>query len=296
MIRIGMIGADSTHTEAWTQLVNPPDSPLHGRAQVVKLWGEDADQAREKAQAWQIPEVVGTPAEALADVDLAMVVNRYGDDHPPHARLAIEAGLPTFVDKPFANEMDDVHSLVSLAGERDVPLMSCSALRYAGEVMELQERMAGFGALNCAVISGAAAGGFPDPRALHPFFYGVHAVELLHTLLGGGAESVTTRRTDRCDIGLVQYGDGRQGVVNLLHETPGLYHGAVFGAEGWGEADIVDGSRFYTETLTRVIQMAESGEPPFPIAWSVEVMAMMAALVRSAEEGGRTVQISKIGQ
>ena len=296
MIRIGMIGADSTHTEAWTQLVNPADSPLHGKAQVVKLWGEDAEQARAKAAEWQIAEVVGTPAEALTDVDLAMVVNRYGDDHPPHARLAIEAGLPTFVDKPFANDMEEVHSLVSLAAERDVPLMSCSALRYAGEVLALQERMAEFGALNCAVVSGAAAGDFPDPRALHPFFYGVHAVELLHTLLGGGAEAVTTRRTERCDIGLVEYGDGRQGVVNLLHRTPGLYHGAVFGATGWGEADIVDGSRFYAETLARVIQMAESGEPAFPVAWSVEVMAMMAALVRSAEEGGRTVPLSEFGQ
>ncbi len=296
MIRIGMIGADSTHTEAWTQLVNPPGSPLHGQAQVVKLWGEDAEQARAKASEWQIPEVVGSPEEALGDVDLAMVVNRYGDDHPPHARLAIEAGLPTFVDKPFANNMDDVHSLVGLAAERGVPLMSCSALRYAGEVMELQESMAGFGALNCAVVSGAAAGDFPDPRALHPFFYGIHATELLHTLLGGGAEAVTTRRTDRCDIGLVDYADGRQGVVNLLHETPGLYHGAVYGAEGWGEADIVDGGRFYAETLARVIKMAESGEPPFPISWTVEVMAIMAALVRSAEEGGRTVHIGKFGQ
>ena len=293
MIRIGMIGADSTHTEAWTQLVNPADSPLYGRAQVVKLWGEDAEQAQAKATTWQIPEVVGTPAEALKDVDLAMVVNRYGEDHPPHARLAIEAGLPTFVDKPFANEMEDVHSLIRLAAERDVPLMSCSALRYAGEVMELQERMAGFGALNCAVVSGAAAGDFPDPRAMHPFFYGIHATELLHTLLGSGAAAVTTRRTERCDIGLVHYADGRQGVVNLLHETPGLYHGAVYGAEGWGEADIVDGDRFYTETLARVIQMAVSGEPPFPIAWTVEVMAIMAALVRSAEEGGRTVQIGR---
>ena len=79
MIRIGMIGADSTHTEAWTQLVNPPDSPLFGRAQVVKLWGEDAEQAGAKAKQWQIPAVVGTPEEALTDVDLVMVVNRYGE-------------------------------------------------------------------------------------------------------------------------------------------------------------------------------------------------------------------------
>ena len=294
MIRIGMIGADSTHTEAWTQLVNLPDAPLYGQAQVVKLWGEDGEQARAKAKACQIPAVVATPAEALTDVDLAMVVNRYGDDHPPHARLALEAGLPTFVDKPFANRMDDVHALVSLAAERGAPLMSCSALRYAVEVIALQERMAGFGALNCAVVSGAAAGDFPDPRAKHPFFYGIHAVELLHTLLGGGAQAVTTRRTQRCDIGLVQYADGRQGSVNLLHRTPGLYHGAVFGAEGWGEAAVVDAERFYAGTLERVIGMAVSGEPPFPVTWAVEVMAVMAALVRSAEEDGRSVPLSEL--
>jgi predicted dehydrogenase len=296
MIRIGMIGADSTHTEAWTQLVNPPGGLLHGQAQVVKLWGEDADQARAKANDLQIPAVVDTPADVLSDVDLVMVVNRYGDDHPPHARLAIEAGLPTFVDKPFANDIEDVHSLVSLAAQQDVPLMSCSALRYAVEVMALQEKMAGFGALNCAVISGAAAGDFPDPRAKHPFFYGIHAIELLHTLLGGGAEAVTTRRTDRCDIGMVHYADGRQGVVNLLHKTPGFYHGAVFGAQGWGEADVVDAERFYSGTLERVIKMAASGEPPFPIAWSAEIMAVMAAMVRSAEENGRTVPLSELLQ
>ena len=79
------------------------------------------------------------------------------------------------------------------------------------EVMELQEKMAAFGPLNCAIVSGAAAGDFPDPRAKHPFFYGIHATELLHTLLGSGAQAVTTRRTERCDIALVDYDDGRQG-------------------------------------------------------------------------------------
>ena len=293
MIRIGMIGADSTHTEAWSRLVNLPNAPLYGQAQVVKLWGEDRSQASAKANDCRIPAVVDRPAEALEDVDLAMIVNRYGDDHPPYARLAIEAGLPTFVDKPFANEMEDVHQLVSLAQQRNAPLTSCSALRYAGEVMELQEKMAAFGPLNCAIVSGAAAGDFPDPRAKHPFFYGIHATELLHTLLGSGAQAVTTRRTERCDIALVDYDDGRQGVVNLLHKTPGFYHAAVFGAEGRGDADVVDATRFYAGTLARVIQMAAGGEPPFPVAWAVEVMAIMAALVRSAEEGGRTVPLSE---
>ena len=82
MIKIGMIGADSTHTESYSKLVNLPGAPLSGRAQVVKLWGEDRVQAEAKAQQVQIPQVVATPAEAISGVDLVMICNRYGDDHP----------------------------------------------------------------------------------------------------------------------------------------------------------------------------------------------------------------------
>ena len=42
--------------------------------------------------------------------------------------------------------------------------------------------------------------------------------------------------------------------------------------------------------------MAAGGEPPFPVTWSVEIMAVMAALVRSAEEDGRTVPLSELMQ
>lgn len=294
MISIGMLGADSTHTEAYTQLVNSPHGPLHGRARVTKLWGEDQTQAEEKATDFNIPQVVTTPEEAVADVDVVMVCNRYGDDHPPHANLAIEAGIPTFVDKPFANELDAAKALARLASEKSVPLMSCSAVRYAVEVVALQQQLPGFGSLNCVIASGMASGDFPDPRAIHPFFYGIHPVELLHTLLGSGAETVTTRRTPRCDIGLVHYADGRQGIINLLQETPSLYHAAVYGASGCAQIEIVDWDNFYVETLSQVIRMAETGAPPYPIDWAIEVMAIMTALVQSAENDGQLIQLSEL--
>jgi predicted dehydrogenase len=294
MIKIGMIGADSTHTEAYASLVNLPGAPLSGRARVVKLWGEDHGQAEAKAEQCAIPQVVDEPAGALQGVDLVMVCNRYGDDHPPYARMAIEAGLPTFVDKPFANDFGEARALADLATDRGIPLLSCSAVRYAAEVLALQERLADFGALSCAVCSGQAAGDFPNPRARHPFFYGIHPVELLHTLLGSGAEAVTTRRTARCDIGLVHYGDGRQGVVNLLQKSPSLYHSVVYGERGWGEVDIREFTNFYVGTLARIIDMAETGAPPFPIDWAVEVMAIMTALMRSAENDGQTIQLSNL--
>ncbi|MEZ4734391.1 MAG: Gfo/Idh/MocA family oxidoreductase [Caldilineaceae bacterium] len=294
MIAIGMIGADSTHTESYTKLVNLPGAPLYGRAKVVKLWGEDGEQARTKAAEYQIPQVVNSPEEAISGVDLVMVCNRYGDDHTAPARLALAAGVPTFVDKPFANDFADVQALVQLAAEKHVPLMSCSAVRYAVEMVELQQRLPDFGPLTCAVTSGPASGDCPNPRARHPFFYGIHPVELLHTLLGPGAEAVTTRRTARCDVGLVHYPDGRQGVVNLLQKSPSLYHGVVYGEQDWAEINIRNWSHFYVETLNRIITMAETGTPPYPIAWAVEVMAILTALLRSAETGGERVQLSAL--
>jgi predicted dehydrogenase len=294
MISIGMIGADSSHTEAYATLANPAGAPLHQQARIVKLWGDDLDQARQKAAACEVPQVVANPEEAISNVDLVIVCNRYGDDHPPYVRLALEAGIPTFVDKPFANDFDSVRDLVHMAQQRGVPLMSCSPIRYARELLEVQQLLSGFGPVNCAVTSGMATGDFPNPRAKHPFFYGIHPVELLHALLGPGAETVTTQRTSRSDVATVSYADGRQGVINLFQKTPSLYHGIVFGANGWGEVNIRDYESFYLGTLTHAVAMAESGQPPLPIEWALEVIAILTALIRSAEEGGKRIELSEL--
>lgn len=76
MLKTGMIGADSTHTESFSKLINLPGVPFFGRAQVLKLWGEDRAQAAEKAKQVQIPQVVAAPAEAIRGVELVMVSNR----------------------------------------------------------------------------------------------------------------------------------------------------------------------------------------------------------------------------
>jgi predicted dehydrogenase len=294
MISIGMIGTDGTHTESYAKLMNLPGAPLAGRAKVVKMWGEDAAQTQEKATQYNIPQVVGSPEETIQGVDLVMICNRYGDDHPAPARLALQAGVPTFVDKPFANDFSEVRALAQLATETGTPIMSCSALRYAPPVLEMAPRLPSFGTLNCAVASGPSAGDFPNPRAKHPYFYGVHTVELLHTLLGPGAEAVTTQRTSRCDIGLVQYADGRQGTINLLPKSPTLYHGAVYGEQGWGQVDIGEASDFYVGTLANIITMAETGKSPLPLTSTVEVMSILTALIRSAENDGHTIWLKDL--
>lgn len=291
MLRLGMIGADSSHTELYGGLL-APGGPLAHRAAVVKLWGEDRAQAREKAAQLHIAEVVDHPADAVAGVDAVLVHCRYGDDHAQGARLALQAGRPTFVDKPFVNDLFTARDLARLSKESGAPLMSCSSLRYANEMQELQAQQAGFGPTTLVSVVGPAAGSFPNPRATHPFFYGVHATELLHTLMGSGATSVTTHRTPGCDVAVVSYPEGRQGVLNLIRRGPAVYQAAIYGKDGWGQMEIKDHSSYYHNCMVHILDMFETGHNACPIEWAVEIVAILTALVQSAAAGGQTVRVS----
>ena len=55
MIKIGIIGCDSTHTENYAAILNRDIAGSDMRA--TKLWGEDPDQATAKAAETGIPEL-----------------------------------------------------------------------------------------------------------------------------------------------------------------------------------------------------------------------------------------------
>lgn len=83
------------------------------------------------------------------DID-AVVIAAPASDHARLARRALEAGKPTFVEKPLALELADAENLSALATERNLPLMVGHLLQYhpafvtlkalveAGEIGELR--------------------------------------------------------------------------------------------------------------------------------------------------------------
>jgi hypothetical protein len=105
---------------------------------------------------------------------------------------------------------------------------------------------------------------------------------------------VTTQRTPLCDSALVHYPDGRQGIINLLQKSPSLYHGVVYGEKGWAQVEIGDSPDFYSGTLDKILETAETGHSPLPLSATIEVMAILAALLRSADEGGKTIRLKEL--
>lgn len=186
MIDIAFLGSDSTHAEEFAQRINKLKSPFSGVARVVSIWGEDKDQTREKAKCLSIKKVCESPEQALENVDLAMVIGRFGDSHMLPTKLALERGIPTFVDKPFTSSFAEARELVALAERSGTPLLSCSPLRFCSEVKRLIALRKEKAKLNHLLISGPAncieLG--DDSRFGSIFFFGIHVVEILHEILG----------------------------------------------------------------------------------------------------------------
>ena len=220
-MRIGIVGFDTSHVVQFTMRLNhvdiEEDQWVEG-AQVVagfpgtsKITDDDTLDEYTVTVAGYGVELVDAPEELIGKIDAVMVEFQSGIVHLEYARPFLEAGLPTFVDKPFTCSVADARELAALAAENDVPLFSSSSLRYALEIQQLKAEQAQTGE-----VLGAMA---YSPAGLHPenpglFHYGIHAVETLYALMGPGCEQVWCAYEDGAEVVVGRWEDERLGSIH----------------------------------------------------------------------------------
>lgn len=226
MKKIAILGSDSSHVEAFTKLINLPKAPFRSRARVVSIWGEDIQQTASKANDLGIFNVCNSPEQALAGVNYVFVLGRFPESHYSPAKLALEKGLSTFVDKPFVNDSKHAEELMGLAQKQKAKLMSCSAYRFSREIQKLRgifQKQP----FKSAVMTGPRECNDlgPDPRFKDLFFYGVHAVEALLQIFGDDIIDIKASSSDRGTFAVLKYRNGFHCGLNFLTDLPGeFYH------------------------------------------------------------------------
>jgi predicted dehydrogenase len=296
MIRIGLVSCDTSHVVEFTKRFNHvgiDEAQWVEGAQVVAAWSgpseitppETIDQYVDALKGWGVA-MVDSPEAMIGQIDAVMVEAQGGGVHRELVTPFLEAGLPSFVDKPFACSVEDAQAMADRAQKNGAPLFSSSSLRYA---LEIQETLAD---ANVGPIVGAHT---YSPAALHPanpglFHYGIHAVEPLYALMGGGCQAVWCAFSEGGEVTNGLWSDGRIGSVR------GTRQGAhAYGFIAWGEksvrASAIDASYIYRELLKRVVRMFETREAPVPIEEAVEIVRFIVAAMKSAENGGDRVAL-----
>lgn len=296
MIRIGLVDFDTSHVEAFTQRFNHLDVAetewVHGATVVAGCPG-DSEMMPEripgyvaKLQSYGI-EFVDRPADLLGRIDAVMIESQQGSRHLERARLFLEAGLPTFVDKPFAETVRDADAMIALARKHGAPLLSCSALRFDPQVVAALDRREALGAILSADVWTAAALHPGNPGLLH---YGIHGVEMLYALMGPGCRTVHSVATEQSEVNAGLWPNGHVSTVRGLRDGRTGF-GAVVHYEKGNEVFTVEGSAFYRELLKAYVGMCETGRPPLAYEDTREIIAFCAAAIKSQQKAGAAAAV-----
>lgn len=253
--------------------------PLPG-VQVVKVWDPDPEKARQIAATFHIPTVATSLDEMLSGIDGVMITDTRGDgsDHYELAKPFLEKGIPTYVDKPFADSIAAGRRMIDLAHKTGTPMMSTSILRYVKGVEDVKAQLNNAGKIEAVVAFGTG----------HPIIYGIHTVEMLHSILGPGIESVQNIGDDKKDILKIHYADGRDAVAVIAHDAKTVFRTDILGAEKHLTTGDIDRIAYQTGaygTMKAFVQMLRTKTPPVPNDTTLEVLKILHAGQQSLKTG-----------
>ncbi len=277
MINLGICGTNNSHSVVFSRLANseelPPEERVEG-ARCIAFFAYDEENVEDLKKLGL--KQVERKEDLIHLVDGVLCVTRDGTKHLEEAIPFLEVGIPTFVDKPLAVSTDDAKSIVDKARETGTPLMSCSALRFAPEITNSQEKLEEISPLHVGTVTGMGK----------TIFYGVHAAEMMSTVFGSGVEYVFNSQTKGHDMALVHYRDGKTISLQILRDSEVGFRVIAHG-EG-GRLDMpVESRLYYPETLKQIIRFMETGKTPIPLDHTLEIISCLNALGESADSGSK---------
>ncbi len=295
VFRIGMIGLDTSHVTAFTRFINDP-SKNHGCKVVAGYPGGSPDVEASASRVEKFTqqlrdqyglEIVESIEELCQKVDGVLLESVDGRPHLAQARPVIAAKKPLFIDKPMAGNLADVLEIFRLAEQNNVPCWSSSSLRYSPTIVEAKQKDEVGQVLGCDVFSPCSL------EEHHPdlYWYGVHGVEMLFTVMGTGCETVRRVQTKDGEFVVGLWKDGRIGTYRGLRAGKSGYGVTIFGSKG-----IVQGGKYggYEPLVDEIIKFFKTGQVPVPQEETIEIFAFMSAADESKAKGGAAVSVPKL--
>ena len=293
-LKAGVIGTDTSHVPAFTDLLHKhpewrirvvaaypggsPDMP-DSATRVQKYAKEIQDKHR-------VEGVVSIEA-LLAKVDVVMLESVDGRPHLAQARPVLKAGKRLFIDKPFAGNLADAREIVGLAKETGTPFFSCSCARFQPEIWRLR---ADAGVGKVTKVQGSS------PMHLEPhhpdlFWYGIHGVEALYTVLGPGCVSVSRKIEGNLDVTTGRWKDGRIGVFRGVKQGDYTPIVKVWGDKGEYETP---GGFDYSGLVRVMAEFFHTGKSPIDPQETLEIVEFMTAAQLSSDRGGAEVPLDEV--
>lgn len=294
-VKLGIIGLDTSHSTAFSKLIN---GSLEGWANGFKVvaaypYGSKTIQSSyeripkyiEEVKTYGV-QVVGSIAELLDMVDCVLLETNDGRLHLEQAIEVFKSGKICFIDKPVGATLGDAIAIYQMAEKYNIPIFSSSALRFSKKNREIKS-----GA--CGEVLGADCYSHHKYEPTHPDygFYGIHGVESLFTVMGTGCKLVTCMASEKGDVVTGLWEDGRIGTFRAVVKGPYGFGGTVMTSKK--KFTPAAGYEGYKCLLEEVLKFFKTGVPPVSKDETIEIFTFMRAANMSKAKGGAPVSMEE---
>ncbi|MBE0536701.1 MAG: Gfo/Idh/MocA family oxidoreductase [Phycisphaerae bacterium] len=295
VFRLGIIGLDTSHVPAFTKQINDPKNGYScrvvagypgGSPDVVSSWSRVKNYTAQLRDEFGV-EIVDSIEILCTKVDGVLLESVDGRPHLAQARPVIAAKKPLFIDKPMAASLADVIAIFDLARANGVPCWSSSSLRYCEGIHGMRDNSEVGKVIGCDAFGPCSL----EPHHPDLYWYGVHGVEILFTIMGPGCQTVRRVQTDSTEHVVGVWQDGRVGTFRGIKSGKSDYGAMVYGAKKVTATGKYSG---YGALVEEIVKFFETGKPPVPEAETIEIFAFMTAADVSKAQGGAAVSIASV--
>lgn len=294
--KIGIIGLDTSHSIAFTKLLNDKNSEDRFVREFEVVAAYPYGTRNIESATSRIPKyvdeiqqygvvVTDSVAELLEQVDCVFLETNDGNLHLEQAVEVFKSGRKIYIDKPLGATLGQAIAIYEVAERYGSTFFSSSAVRFTPQNVKL--RNGDYGA-----IIGADVYSPHSIEPTHPDFgyYGIHGVEELFTVMGTGCKSVSRTHNEAGDVVVGLWEGDRIGSFRAIVKGPYLFGGTAFTAS---KAYPTGGYSGYKVLLDQILRFFETGESPVSKEETLELFTFMKAANMSLDAGGAPVNMAK---
>ncbi len=296
VFRVGIIGLDTSHVTAFTELLHNPARNYGckvvagypgGSPDIESSIGRVPEYTKTLKEKFGV-EIVGSIEELCSKVDGVLLESVDGRPHLEQVKPVIAAKKPVFIDKPMAGSLADGLEIFRLAKENNVPCWSSSSLRFGPCIAGMKNREDVGQVMGCDAFSPCHL----DSHHPDIYWYGIHGVEILFTIMGPGCQSVQRAQTENYELVVGVWKDGRIGTFRGLRAGRQDYGALVYGSKGIVRSE--KGYEGYGHLVDEIVKFFKTGQAPISPDETIEILAFMTAADKSKALNGAKVELASV--
>ncbi|MFA6945396.1 MAG: Gfo/Idh/MocA family oxidoreductase [Pedobacter sp.] len=233
-------------------------------------------------------ELVDSIRDLLTKVDAVMLMTFDGHPRLEQALQVIKAGKPLFINKPVAASLKDVIAIFDAAKKYNCPIFSSSPTRYLKGAQSARNGEIG------DVMGADSYSGCPlEPSHPDFYWYGIHGIEILFTIMGKDCHTVQRKHTPNTDHVVGTWDNDRIGTYRGIRKGKVTHSGIAYGLK-----EIQPAGSFndvgHRPLVIDMLKFFKTGISPVSPEETLAIHVFMEAADESKRQGGTPVSMQSV--